>query len=451
MSEYLYDALDDCVAALLAGADLEAVLDMYPDLADQLRPLLETSEQLVDLTGADVPVGTLHRSRTRLLQHAHNLKTAEPQSRHGGFWIGLPRFAFALLLALFVFLGSSALVVASAQTIPGDALYPVKRTLEKINLTLPISREKHIELEAKYQERRLEEVKGLLAAQRSVLVSFMGDVSQISQTAITVGGIHVRLTPETIIIGHIEPGMRVEVDGITQMDGTVLASEVHLKTLRITGMVERMDGDSLWINGQEIIVTQHTEKPIQLQPGDIVTVLVQTDDLGIHEAILIAPAEQPALETTAVVTPEPTPEPQPQLINFEGTVRQVFPNRVLVDGRVVYTGGMETMPQVGLGDVVAVQAYVNANGQLVAQNVELIQPAVTAQPDEETETQEMEAHDDADDESEEESSADDDKGSDDTAENEKSDGDDAGHEKGEEEHSTDNDKTPEPDEDHPDD
>ena len=39
----LYEALEICLKDLEKGADLESVLFRYPDLADELRPILEAS------------------------------------------------------------------------------------------------------------------------------------------------------------------------------------------------------------------------------------------------------------------------------------------------------------------------------------------------------------------------------------------------------------------------
>ena len=39
----LYDALEICLQELEQGADIETALIRYPDLADELRPILELS------------------------------------------------------------------------------------------------------------------------------------------------------------------------------------------------------------------------------------------------------------------------------------------------------------------------------------------------------------------------------------------------------------------------
>jgi hypothetical protein len=39
----LYDALEICLQELEQGADIETALIRYPDLADELRPILEAA------------------------------------------------------------------------------------------------------------------------------------------------------------------------------------------------------------------------------------------------------------------------------------------------------------------------------------------------------------------------------------------------------------------------
>jgi hypothetical protein len=63
MNEKLYEALEVCLNALETGADIEAVLNLYPQLADELRPLLEASVQARSLALPAVPEAVMQRER----------------------------------------------------------------------------------------------------------------------------------------------------------------------------------------------------------------------------------------------------------------------------------------------------------------------------------------------------------------------------------------------------
>ncbi|NIS80447.1 MAG: hypothetical protein GTO14_09635, partial [Anaerolineales bacterium] len=72
MSARLDDALEICLEALRTGADLESCLALYPEIANELRPNLETAIALGS-TAFAVPPDAYHRSRTRVLQRLSKL------------------------------------------------------------------------------------------------------------------------------------------------------------------------------------------------------------------------------------------------------------------------------------------------------------------------------------------------------------------------------------------
>ena len=55
MSDKLYNALEVCLHALETGADPGSVLNLYPELKDELAPLLEASRQARLLAIPDAP------------------------------------------------------------------------------------------------------------------------------------------------------------------------------------------------------------------------------------------------------------------------------------------------------------------------------------------------------------------------------------------------------------
>lgn len=75
------------------------------------------------------------------------------------FRIAIPRGAFAFLILVAALGLVNTTAVAAQNSIPGQTLYPVKRTVEKIQLTLTINEEKKTEVRIKHAEQRLAEVK----------------------------------------------------------------------------------------------------------------------------------------------------------------------------------------------------------------------------------------------------------------------------------------------------
>ncbi len=78
-------------------------------------------------------------------------------------------FLLAACLALVVVFGAGAATVYAAQdSLPGDALYPVKTFSEDVRLTLAASPEQQLDLTLAFTDRRAAEIRLLLAAGRPV-------------------------------------------------------------------------------------------------------------------------------------------------------------------------------------------------------------------------------------------------------------------------------------------
>ena len=134
MDSALEAALIESLDALEQGQPLADILARFPDQAAQLRPLLEVGQQLSEMRIAHA-VAAQARSRQALLQQAAALQAAPRRSP-----AGLPIWRRVLLslagLALVLVVFGTILGTASAGTIPGDALYPVKLALEQARLAL---------------------------------------------------------------------------------------------------------------------------------------------------------------------------------------------------------------------------------------------------------------------------------------------------------------------------
>ncbi len=108
MSSDLYLALEDCLALLQIGEDLESCLRKYPADADRLRPLLAAAIQARSLADDRIPQEAMRRSRAKFLNQAAEIRE-EQRSRHrqGAFsFQRVLRFSFALLLAVVILVGA---------------------------------------------------------------------------------------------------------------------------------------------------------------------------------------------------------------------------------------------------------------------------------------------------------------------------------------------------------
>ncbi len=96
-----------------------------------------------------------------------------------------------LALLALAFLGTSVVVAASGQAIPGDSLYGVKRFVEESRLALSPDPDQLLE---SLREERLREVRTLLSLSREGMVTFTGTVEVITAEQWMVAGVPVAIT-----------------------------------------------------------------------------------------------------------------------------------------------------------------------------------------------------------------------------------------------------------------
>lgn len=227
MNAKLSGALQECVQALEAGMTLDECLNRYPSLASDLRPLLESALAARVLSQLAVPGNAVTRGRARLLSHAAQMREVNRQRVHlPGVW----RLAVASVAVLVVLVfTSNGFIAASANALPGDPLYSVKRTVEDARLRLASNPQEIAQIQEEISKRRVEETESLLSEQRTEDVEFEGVVSEQLSDGWRIAGIPVLLADQTEVQGAISVGVMVEVRGQTQPDGSLLAERIRVE------------------------------------------------------------------------------------------------------------------------------------------------------------------------------------------------------------------------------
>jgi hypothetical protein len=221
MNRQLLDALETCLQAMEKGESLDSALKRYPRLSADLRPLLEAAWAARTLRPSQVPVRAIARSRSRVLTAAAGLRSQKASSsRLKPTW----RFVLTSLAVIaFLVLSGNGLLVASARSIPGDVLYPVKRSVETTQLNLSSDPAQKQVLQREFSQRRVEETRSLITIKRVTQVEFDGTVIAQTQDGWLVSGILVTVTSQTRVDGQLQTGREVEVLGETQANGSVQA------------------------------------------------------------------------------------------------------------------------------------------------------------------------------------------------------------------------------------
>lgn len=160
------DILANCIDEILSGkSTLEDCLARYPELGDELRPLLSIAASIPPEKITPVPEFK-QRARKRLLDIMQPPATGFEPGRTGMFgWLKPLVPAMRSSLALIVAIVMLTLLAAGATTayasqgsLPDDALYPVKTGVENLQLALTLSPEARAALHLKLAQRRIDEV-----------------------------------------------------------------------------------------------------------------------------------------------------------------------------------------------------------------------------------------------------------------------------------------------------
>ncbi len=245
MSDDLPLALDRCLTWLRSGIGVESCLARYPEYADQLRPLLDLASHMSRAAPAPPPAAGRAAGRRGMLsayaQKRRRQKEMHPVARLMGRVLrpmllarpgGIrPAWqATILILAIALAMVGGIVVTASADSLPGDALYPVKLASQRAQLALTFDTTRHELLRAEFSTQQRSAVRAVLKAGSSVDVEFQGVLQEMSQGLWIVGGLSVTVTGGTEILGEPYLGALVRVRGHLPGDGLLLASQVFVES-----------------------------------------------------------------------------------------------------------------------------------------------------------------------------------------------------------------------------
>lgn len=156
MNTELTDILDRCIAEIRAGKAPDDTLRQYPDVADEIRPLLAIACELQRLPEPGASVGGVARAMAKLSGQQTNTKSYTDRGRIA--LLSGPVLARAAAVVLIVFLAGWTTIASSAQALPGDLLYPVKLFSERVRFYLAINEESKAELRVVFSEERVKEL-----------------------------------------------------------------------------------------------------------------------------------------------------------------------------------------------------------------------------------------------------------------------------------------------------
>lgn len=218
LEEQLIEALDD----MERSRSLEEILRERPALAPELRAYLQTAEQLAGLSPAPRPQAAAASRRAMLQRAAQERAQAEARPPAPPFW---RRFFYSFAaFAVLLLIAGGLLAPRAQEAVPGDTLYPLKRTSEDVRLLLAPPAQKD-DLRQAFEEERNHEVYVMLRTGRDGVAGYTGEIKALGRETWEIGNITVQLTEETLVQGEPEVGARVSAHCRIE-DGEVIAESL---------------------------------------------------------------------------------------------------------------------------------------------------------------------------------------------------------------------------------
>ncbi len=170
MERQAEDIFDLCLKKVNQGVSVDEIVEKYPEKKEELRELLEIAE---DISNLPTPHVRDEAMASCILKVANALKSQKRGELRGWrlwkvrlyqvHWPRLiyspsPAWAKALIFILIGSILSWGTVNLAAESLPGDLLYPMKVTTEKVRFFLTIDPGKKVELRITNSEERMQEL-----------------------------------------------------------------------------------------------------------------------------------------------------------------------------------------------------------------------------------------------------------------------------------------------------
>lgn len=316
----IFDALEICLQEIENGIDVETVLARFPTLAAELRPILETSVKARNMAAAEPSPEAARRGRARVMQRAAELRESKIAPRKRVI-PAFQRLALSFSLAAVLLLSGTGLLNASASALPGENLYPVKRTWEGVRLFLIFDQQARTLLEDQFEYERLHEVNELLVEGRHEDIHFAG--------------------------------VYMDVNGVSYVSGVpvILSANVQAPA-----------------NGAAVILTGQTNSQgvVQILSLDL---LPEGSVVPVGNPVQVEVESEANSNNTSGDTNQ-SPVATPQYYSMEGTLQSVSSTALVINDLTVYPNNARVKGELCIGTRVEVKGYFDTNGRLIVSEVE---------------------------------------------------------------------------------
>lgn len=307
----IIDALEFCLHETENGVDVEAALTRFPEFKDELRPILETAVKARAMAVSEPNPEVVRRSRARVMQHAAAIRESRNPKRR--IFPTLQRLGLSFALATVFLLSGGGIVNASASSLPGESLYPVKRGWESLRLFFVFDVAVREFMQNEFESERLHEANELLVEGRNEIIRIAG--------------------------------VFMQVNGLSYVSG--------LQVIPPVGMPIPADGDA-------VIVTGHTNAQgyIEVYSFEILpTGSIVPAGIPIQMEI---ESENGSTSGTKTVSE----------FEVKGTLDDFTSTSLVINGMTVYMENSKVEGKLCIGIIVEVKGYYARDGRFIASEVE---------------------------------------------------------------------------------
>lgn len=306
------ELIEACLQALEQGQPIEAILARYPEQARNLAPLLRAAQSGRAMADTlRVPSAARARSRARFLERAKHLRTTpvSPIAR-------LPRIGWAwgsLAVILVLLMSLVVTTLASAQALPGQPLYPVKRAVEAVQFNLTTEPGARLSLAETLDQKRAAEVQALIKQGRRQTVTFAGFLSRGAMGVWEVNQIPLLLSPDQEALARSLEGAYVNVFGETEPLLGVKAQRLELQLLTVRGTLREMSSKHLRLDGLTLWLSPATQRRGTVRVGQSISATVVRLAQEQYLALVVQGQGGDGAPPTLDVSATPWPELQRDL------------------------------------------------------------------------------------------------------------------------------------------
>ena len=267
MNGSLPEILDRCLSRNQSGtATIKQCSQEYPEHAEALAALLRIAGEVHSELAPPEPGGAfVSTAQTRLLNRLRAAQEGTPRAKARQVrrlkWARQPAYILAsVVLALGLLVMSAGVAWASEGSLPGDALYSVKRTIEEARLALTWTAVSEAALLTQYIDGRMAETEALLAAGREedLGMSLAGYGDMLSRLIDLAGQAPISGGPGSL--EHIQ-------ESLTRHIQTLQRVQVQVPPAAQAAISQAIDHSN---HGQEVIeYVRSGGSPSDLAPGQL--------------------------------------------------------------------------------------------------------------------------------------------------------------------------------------